>query len=97
MKKILSLFALMGVMTLQAQFDDNSPQTFPFLEGLKKATHEELMKLGNNFIMEDDFPTYLEDGKKIDSNDPCLKIKRPFKILFPLCIWTRTGYPKPWF
>ena len=94
MKKILSLFALMGVMTLQAQFDDNSPQTFPFLEGLKKAIHEELMKLGNNFIMEDDFPTYLEDGKKIDSNDPMLKDQKTFQNFMTTLYIDKDGVPK---
>ena len=57
MKQIISFFTLMSLMNLHAQFDGNAPKTFPFLEGLKKATQEQLMELGSEMRFEN-IPLY---------------------------------------
>lgn len=52
------------------------------------------MKLGNDFVIGDDFPTYLADGKKLDPNDAMLHDQETFQNFMPTLYTNKDGIPK---
>ena len=52
------------------------------------------MKLGNDFMIEDDSPTYLEDGKKLNPDDSILKDQKAFQNFMPTLYMDKDGLPK---